>query len=170
MCDSDINYRSHCCFNKVLWWGWSEFFFMSTNLSSILPLTFSSKGSRAVTSTELALLIGLSSFFKSLDLMLQSRLHSPQQTSTATSWCTWRTLASRTTVYRVLSCRQPLVSHWYTKQLQSHQSISGDYRTELYWKFEVYRVKRNCESTVPCGAPVLLTTFSDTQPFSQFVR
>jgi len=27
-------------------------------------------------------------------------------------------------------------------------------------------VNRNGESTVPCGAPVLLTTFQDTQPFS----
>ena len=27
-------------------------------------------------------------------------------------------------------------------------------------------MKRNYENTVPCGAPVLFTIFSDTQPFS----
>ncbi|XP_036431295.1 LOW QUALITY PROTEIN: deleted in malignant brain tumors 1 protein-like [Colossoma macropomum] len=34
---------------------------------------------------------------------------------------------------------------------------------ELYMKSAVYRVKRNSAGTVPCGAPVLLNTMSDTQ-------
>ena len=37
---------------------------------------------------------------------------------------------------------------------------------EFYWKLDVYTVKRTVASMVPCGAPVLLTTVSDMQPFS----
>ncbi|KAI4879749.1 hypothetical protein NFI96_022970 [Prochilodus magdalenae] len=38
--------------------------------------------------------------------------------------------------------------------------------SELYLKSEVYGVKRKGDSTVPCGAPVLLTTVPDVQSFS----
>ncbi|MEJ4523335.1 hypothetical protein SKB08_14305, partial [Enterococcus faecium] len=35
--------------------------------------------------------------------------------------------------------------------------------SELYLKSEVYNVNRNGASTVPCGAPVLLITVSETE-------
>ncbi|KAI4887658.1 hypothetical protein NFI96_025571 [Prochilodus magdalenae] len=38
--------------------------------------------------------------------------------------------------------------------------------SELYLKSEVYSVKRKGDCTVPCGAPVLLTTVPDVQSFS----
>ena len=38
--------------------------------------------------------------------------------------------------------------------------------SDLYSKSKVHNVKKNSESTVSCAAVVLLTTCSDTQPFS----
>ena len=40
----------------------------------------------------------------------------------------------------------------------------------LYWKAEMYRVKRNRVRKIPCGAPVLMTTFSDTQPSPKVIN
>ena len=60
-------------------------------------------------------------------------------------------------------CTQSLVHHWYAPQLQSHLSISAGDRT------------LTCPESLRCTewrgmgglqSPVLLTTCSDTQPFS----
>jgi len=70
-----------CCFNTMLWRGWSVLFIMFTNLFSIPPFTINS---RAVPSTEPAFFISLLSLFELLALMLlpqqmpQSRLPFPQ--------------------------------------------------------------------------------------------
>ena len=53
--------------------------------------------------------------------------------------------------------------------IQPTIAVSSEYfctwqSPELCWKSDVYKVKRTGESTVPCGAPVLLTTVSDVEP------
>ena len=94
-----------------------QYSFLLTNLCSILLLTTSSRGPRAVPSTEPAFFISLFRFFESLAVMLlpqqmlKSRLFSPTQTCRRYSpfWGRhWNTLAfSRSTVWYVLSWLRP---------------------------------------------------------------
>ena len=68
------------------------------------------------------------------------------------------------------SSTPPPIHSWYSQLLQCCPSISACGRvqscTEMYWKLDVYTVRRTGEIMVPRGAPVLLTTVSDMQPFS----
>ncbi|CAL8278782.1 unnamed protein product [Merluccius merluccius] len=60
---------------------------------------------------------------------------------------------------------------WGDEDIECIKEVSSEnfymwHDSVLYLKSEVYRVNRTGESTVPCGAPVLLTTVSERQSFS----
>jgi len=61
-----------------------------------------------------------------------------------------------TIMWYTSSLYRPPVHNWYTTQQESSRYFCG---SELYWKSEVYSLKRTGESTVPCGSPALLTQF-----------
>ena len=73
--------------------------------------------------------------------------------------CTWTCTCAngKKAPFCSILCTQP---HWYTKQLWSHISISGDDRT-----LSCTGNLRCTKWRVPCSCSVLLTTFSDTQLF-----
>ena len=57
----------------------------------------------------------------------------------------------------LISASCPSLIHPTTAE--SSQYLWSLHDSELYWKYEVYRVKRNSERTVPCGIPEWLTVW-----------